>query len=285
MSLRILRSAVESGGSLLEMEALYPAGSAAPPPHFHALEEEHCVLLVSGMRAARSRPVDAALAAGDPVDEPSRVGPAAALRAPRSDLAKARALPGAAERAVSCKVVARFLATALVGFVDLVAVPAMGQPATPAPVLPDSLSWFSPPGNPALRAAWVLGTEKEAAPYVLRVRLDQGGRIPVHTHPDTRNSTVLSGTLYVGFGDTADEAKMVAVPAGAVYVAPANMPHSLWAKEGDVVYQEAGVGPTGNVFGAGEAPVTSRSRRQPALEREPATGGPGGAIPETDRRR
>ena len=95
--------------------------------------------------------------------------------------------------------------------------------------------------------------EKEAAPYVLRVRLDQGGRIPVHTHPDTRNSTVLSGTLYVGFGDIADETKMVAVPAGGVYVAPAHVPHFLWARDGDVVYQEGGVGPTANIILAGEA--------------------------------
>jgi quercetin dioxygenase-like cupin family protein len=82
---------------------------------------------------------------------------------------------------------------------------------------------------------------------VFRVRLAQGGKIPVHTHPDTRNSTVLSGTLYVGFGDTADETRVVAVPTGAVYVAPANVPHYLWARDGDVVYQEGGVGPTATV--------------------------------------
>jgi quercetin dioxygenase-like cupin family protein len=124
-----------------------------------------------------------------------------------------------------------------------------GLPAAPAPVVPESLSWISPPGNEALRAAWVLGGEKVAAPYVLRVRLAQGGRIPVHTHPDVRNSTVLSGTLWVGFGESADETKMVAVPAGAVYVAPAGVPHYLWARDGDVLYQEGGVGPTANISG------------------------------------
>ena len=136
---------------------------------------------------------------------------------------------------------------------------AVAQPASPAPVLPETLQWSSPPGNPALRAVWVLGTEQGAAPYVLRVRLAQGGRIAVHTHPDTRNSTVLSGTLYVGFGETADETRMVAVPTGAVYVAPAHVPHYLWAKDGDVVYQEGGVGPTANISGvagnSGTAPA------------------------------
>jgi quercetin dioxygenase-like cupin family protein len=154
---------------------------------------------------------------------------------------------------VSPKFLLRFLIAALVAVVALVPLvsgTAFGQAAAPAPILPDALSWFGPPGNPALRAAWVLGTEQGAAPYLLRVRLAQGGRIPVHTHPDTRNSTVLSGTLYVGFGDTADEGKMVAVPTGAVYVAPAHVAHFLWARDGDVVYQEGGVGPTATLTGA-----------------------------------
>jgi quercetin dioxygenase-like cupin family protein len=129
----------------------------------------------------------------------------------------------------------------------LLAVPAAAQNAQPVPVLPESLQWAGPPNNPLLKGAWVLGTEKEAGTYVFRVRLAQGGKIPVHTHPDTRNSTVLSGTLYVGFGDTADETRVVAVPTGAVYVAPANVPHYLWARDGDVVYQEGGVGPTATV--------------------------------------
>lgn len=121
------------------------------------------------------------------------------------------------------------------------------QPAAPVPVLPDSLKWFSPPNNALLRAAWVLGTEKGAGTYVLRVALARGGRIPPHTHPDTRNSTVLSGTLYVGFGDVADDARVVVVPAGGLYVVPAHVAHYLWARDGDVVYQESGVGPTGTI--------------------------------------
>ncbi len=80
------------------------------------------------------------------------------------------------------------------------------------------------------------------------MKLAAGGRIPPHTHPDERNSTVLAGTLYVGFGEDFDESKTVAIPAGAVYVTPANTPHYVWAKEGDAIYQEAGVGPTGTSF-------------------------------------
>lgn len=112
-------------------------------------------------------------------------------------------------------------------------------------VLPESLTFTTPPPIPDLSSAYVLGAENEPGTYAIRVKLKAGGRVPVHTHPDTRYSTVLSGTLYVGFGATANDARMTAVPAGAVYVAPANVPHHLWAKDGEVVYQEAGNGPTG----------------------------------------
>jgi len=112
------------------------------------------------------------------------------------------------------------------------------------PILPDALQWRSPPGLPALQAAWVLGAEGKPGPYILRVKLSAHGRIPPHTHPDVRHSTVLRGTLYVGFGEHFDPERVVAVPTGAVYVAPANVAHYLWARDGAVEYQESGVAPT-----------------------------------------
>jgi len=136
---------------------------------------------------------------------------------------------------------ARLLAVALLAGCGATA---WAQSPSPAPLLPESFDWVSPPHIPGLRAAWVIGAEKDSGSYLLRVRLARGAWIPPHTHPDERSSTVLSGTLYVGFGEVADEARLVAIPAGGVYVAPANMPHYLWAKDGDVIYQESGMGPT-----------------------------------------
>lgn len=125
---------------------------------------------------------------------------------------------------------------------------ATAQSDVPTPILPDALRWEGPPQIPALKAAWMLGSEQQPGPYVLRVRLAANGLIPAHTHPDRRYTTVLSGTIHVGFGESFDAGKIVAVPAGAVYVAPANVPHYLWAKDGDAEYQEAGDGPTATVM-------------------------------------
>ncbi len=125
---------------------------------------------------------------------------------------------------------------------------AVAQSNAPVPVLPDTLRWVSPPNVSGLQAAWVLGAEQKPGPYLIRVKLATGARIPPHTHPDERISTMLAGTIYVGFGKTFDETKVVAIPTGAVYVAPANVPHYVWAKDGEAMYQEAGVGPTGTSF-------------------------------------
>ena len=97
--------------------------------------------------------------------------------------------------------------------------------------------WLSPPNNPALQSAWVLGNEQKYGVYILRVKLAAAGRIPPHTRPDERNSTVLSGTIYVGFGETFNESNVVAIPTGAVYLTLANVPHYVWAKDGDAIYK------------------------------------------------
>jgi quercetin dioxygenase-like cupin family protein len=137
---------------------------------------------------------------------------------------------------------------ALVLFATLLARLALAQGYAPIRISPESLRWVSPPNLSGVHSAWVLGNEQQPGIYLLRVKLAPGARVPPHTHPDDRNSTVLSGTIYVGFGETFDEARMVAIPAGAVYVAPANVPHYIWAKDGDAQYQEAGIGPTGTVM-------------------------------------
>jgi quercetin dioxygenase-like cupin family protein len=125
---------------------------------------------------------------------------------------------------------------------------AIAESIVPEPILPGSLHWESPPTMSGIQGAWVLGAEQLPELYILRVKLSSGAIIPPHTHPDERNTTVLTGTIHVGFGEKFDESKVVAVPAGAVYIAPANVPHYVWAREGDAIYQEAGTGPTRTLF-------------------------------------
>jgi quercetin dioxygenase-like cupin family protein len=126
----------------------------------------------------------------------------------------------------------------------LATVPCLAQ-TKPTPLSPDDAHWTSPPNLPGVQGAWLLGAQDKPGPYLLRVRLAHGARIPPHTHPDERSTTVLGGTILVGFGETFDESRMVPVPAGSVYIAPAGVPHYLWARDGAATYQESGAGPSG----------------------------------------
>jgi quercetin dioxygenase-like cupin family protein len=134
--------------------------------------------------------------------------------------------------------------TMMVLFAALTACHALAQPAAPAVIGADGVRWTSPAGLPGVHGAWFLGAQDKPGPYLFRVRLAAGARIPPHTHPDERSTTVIRGTILVGFGETFEESRMVAVPAGSVYVAPAGLPHYLWARDGEAVYQESGIGPS-----------------------------------------
>jgi quercetin dioxygenase-like cupin family protein len=82
--------------------------------------------------------------------------------------------------------------------------------------------------------------------YVLRMKFPVGFKVQPHTHPEgTRALTVLSGTLYFGFGETFDEAKVTAYPAGTFFTELPTTPHYVWAKDGDVIVEVAGIGPSG----------------------------------------
>ena len=117
----------------------------------------------------------------------------------------------------------------------------------PEPILPGQLQWAGG-ANGSAQNVMVVGAADKAGLYQQRVRMPAGAKILPHTHPDERISVVLEGTIYVGFGEKFNESTVVAVPTGAVYVAPAGVPHYVWAKDGPALYQEGGMGPTGATF-------------------------------------
>ena len=121
--------------------------------------------------------------------------------------------------------------------------PAELPAAGPEVILPDTLDWTPLADSPESREVWLHGSDKRAGPYLLRVRLAADGRVGVHTKPDERIFSVLSGTLSVGFGSIFDETRTHDIPAGAVFVAPADQAVYLWARDGEVEYQISGSGP------------------------------------------
>ncbi|KAB2914151.1 MAG: DUF4437 domain-containing protein [Hyphomicrobiaceae bacterium] len=137
-------------------------------------------------------------------------------------------------------------AVAAVG-IAICTLPASAQnlPAGAVLVTPDKMAWKSNPRNPSLEASDLIGDSTKAGPYVQRVKFPPNKKEPPHTHPDDRNITVISGTWYIGWGETCDAAKMTALPPGSFYSEPANVAHCVESRAEPVVIEIRGIGPSG----------------------------------------
>ena len=104
------------------------------------------------------------------------------------------------------------------------------------------MKWAATPTG--TQRANLAGDDKKAGMYAYRARFPANFRNQPHFHPDDRIVTVISGTLDVGFGEQFDESKMKALPASSIWTEPAKQPHFVWAKDGGVVIQVIGNGPS-----------------------------------------
>jgi len=97
---------------------------------------------------------------------------------------------------------------------------------------------------PGLEQVNLIGDPNKPGPYTLRLKFPAGFKIGPHTHPDSREVTILSGTWYTGYGETADPAGLKALPAGSFYTEPANVAHYVEVREPTII-QVSGTGPSG----------------------------------------
>ena len=106
------------------------------------------------------------------------------------------------------------------------------------------IKWVDgPPSLPkGALVALLEGDPTKEGPFVIRVKLPDGYRVPPHTHPKTERLTVISGTFYIGMGDKFDEKAGRTMPAGTFGRWAAGMQHFAWAK-GETVIQLHGTGP------------------------------------------
>ena len=93
----------------------------------------------------------------------------------------------------------------------------------------------------------LVGNPSKPGPYTLRLKFPAGYKLAPHSHPDSREVTVLSGIWYTGYGEAFDAAALKALPAGSFYTEPANLAHFVEVRE-PVVIQVSGTGPSGRRF-------------------------------------
>jgi hypothetical protein len=142
------------------------------------------------------------------------------------------------------------LGIALVGFGVALNALALAQTTEGVTALtPAEMKWTSQGGlaAPGMEQLNLLGDPAKPGPYTLRLKFPKGFRIAPHTHPDSREVTVLSGTFATGYGEKFDAAGLKILPPGSFYTEPANVPHYIEIEE-DTVLQVSGMGPSGRRF-------------------------------------
>src|SRR5665213_3181674 len=73
--------------------------------------------------------------------------------------------------------------------------------------------------------AVLAGDPGKAGPFVIRLKMPAGYKIPAHHHPTDEYVTVISGDFSLGMGDKLDAAKSANLRAGGFAEAPAKMNH------------------------------------------------------------
>jgi len=80
--------------------------------------------------------------------------------------------------------------------------------------------------------------------YSVQVTIPAHTTVPPHMHRDDRAVYVVSGTLYVGYGEKRDEAALKAMPVGSYYTEPAATAHYTETRDEPAVLLITGIGPS-----------------------------------------
>lgn len=100
-----------------------------------------------------------------------------------------------------------------------------------------------PPSLPkGSQIAILEGDPTKEGPFVFRVKVPDGYRIPPHVHPKMERVTVISGSFNIGMGKDFDPHATREMTAGTYGFWAPNMAHFVWIK-GETVAQFHGTGP------------------------------------------
>jgi quercetin dioxygenase-like cupin family protein len=110
---------------------------------------------------------------------------------------------------------------------------------------PDTLKWgAAPPVLPnGLQMAVLAGDPGKKGPFVVRLKIPAGHKIPAHQHPTAEGVTVISGDFRFGMGDKLDESKAERLGPGGFVDLPGNMNHYAFSGSGEVIVQINSEGP------------------------------------------
>ena len=112
---------------------------------------------------------------------------------------------------------------------------------------PDEIKWMDapPPLPTGSKIAILEGSPKLESIFTIRVMLPPYFKIAAHTHPKDERVTVISGSVYIGFGDKIDTTNANKFTEGCYYLNPVDSHHYVFTQSVGCVLQISGTGPWG----------------------------------------
>jgi aldose sugar dehydrogenase len=111
------------------------------------------------------------------------------------------------------------------------------------------------PARPGPASVALNGDSSKPGIYTVQVTLPKHTTVPPHTHRDNRTVFVVSGTLFVGYGEKRDPAALKQLPPGSYYTEPAATAHYTETHDEDVVIVITGMGPSDTHLIGGPPPA------------------------------
>ena len=119
------------------------------------------------------------------------------------------------------------------------------RPAGVVVVRSADVPWTDYPNRPGVKLAVLEGDLAKPGPFIIRVKFPPGFKLAPHTHPTLEHTTVLSGSMRLGYGTNPDGPSEVMTP-GTIVITPANTPH-FFATATETIVQTHGIGPWGSI--------------------------------------
>jgi quercetin dioxygenase-like cupin family protein len=115
-------------------------------------------------------------------------------------------------------------------------------------VAPADLKWKASPRARGVLIAVLVGDPTKPERYIMRAKYLTNTVNRPHHHPVDEEITVLSGTWYMGRGETLDTAEAVPLRPGTFIFQPAKAWHWMLTKSEPVEVEIHGVGPRTNIY-------------------------------------
>ena len=116
-------------------------------------------------------------------------------------------------------------------------------------LMPTDLKWTDGPASlpKGTTAAVMEGDPSKPGPFTMRLKLPANYKIPSHWHPGIEHVTVLSGSFYMGLGESFDQSKASKLSASGFAVMQVGTRHFAFTKE-EALIQLHGIGPWGITY-------------------------------------